>query len=530
MVTVNNVAPIIALSGDAGVDEGSSYTLNLAALVDPGVDTPAGYSIDWGDGAVENFTPAEYALLGGNAQHTYADGETGGTSRTIEVSVTDEDGAFLAGSKTITVNNVAPTAVLSGIGSLNEGDTYTLHITGSDPAGLNDSLSYSIDWGDGSAPQLLSAAELLALSGNVEHLFSDDEDGLVNATDRTIQVTVSDEDGGSSTSSKVVTVNNVAPTIVLSGDASVNEGSLYTLNLGAVTDPGVDVVTQYIVDWGDGSASESFAATGDVTHAFMAANNYTVSVNLVDEDGTHVDAGSLAVTVNDTVPVETIRIGDAPTRVTRSNPDAIENAWTDDAISITHKADYTDAGEAWSSATLDWRNTDLLPGGDIFGGDLGVSGQSLVSSTIRQEIDGTEALRFDFNQSATSVSISLSRLNGDNATNNFDAGRLELLDDAGVVVSEFVFQADGIWHEQEISLDHAEGFSSVVLTAGVYENTEFVFGGLANATGLFQSQPVDLGDGSWEGSDYLVDAIEFEFGAVIAPLVSFDDDPSGGLL
>ncbi len=34
-----------------------------------------------------------------------------------------------------------------------------------------------------------------------------------------------------------VTVNNVAPTLVISGAASVNEGSSYTLNLSA-TDPG----------------------------------------------------------------------------------------------------------------------------------------------------------------------------------------------------------------------------------------------------------------------------------------------------
>ena len=48
------------------------------------------------------------------------------------------------------------------------------------------------------------------------------------------------DDGGlpSNTDSQVVTVANVAPTIALSGDASVDEGSLYSLTLGAVTDPG----------------------------------------------------------------------------------------------------------------------------------------------------------------------------------------------------------------------------------------------------------------------------------------------------
>ena len=52
-----------------------------------------------------------------------------------------------------------------------------------------------------------------------------------------------------------VTVNNVAPTIAICGAASVNEGSSYSLTLGAVTDPGTDTVSSYVVHWGDGSSN-----------------------------------------------------------------------------------------------------------------------------------------------------------------------------------------------------------------------------------------------------------------------------------
>ena len=54
------------------------------------------------------------------------------------------------------------------------------------------------------------------------------------------------------------TSNNVAPTIAISGAANVNEGSAYSLTLGAVTDPGTDTVTSYIVHWGDGN-SDTYA-------------------------------------------------------------------------------------------------------------------------------------------------------------------------------------------------------------------------------------------------------------------------------
>ena len=57
----------------------------------------------------------EWANAAGSFSHTYADGAAGGTARTVTVSATDEDGTFTLGSKSLTVNNVAPTQpVLTG--------------------------------------------------------------------------------------------------------------------------------------------------------------------------------------------------------------------------------------------------------------------------------------------------------------------------------------------------------------------------------------------------------------------------------
>lgn len=199
----------------------------------------------------------------------------------------------------------------------------------------------------------------------------------------------------------------------------------------------------YIVNWGDGTV-DTFSAAGDVTHVYTAAGSNTISVDLIDEDGTHVNAGNLAVTVNAPFPAEIIRIGDAPLRVSRSDPNAWENAWADAKIAISHKADYLNPTETWSNAAFHGNNASVLNGGDIFGGDLGVSGQVLTSSTIRQEIDGTEALRFNLDQAATKITIDLSRLDGNSSTGHFDAGRLQLLDDAGLVVDELIFNADAL--------------------------------------------------------------------------------------
>ena len=510
------MAPTLALSGADAVDEGSTYTLNLGTLVDPGTDTATGYSLNWGDGNVETFTPAEFAALAGSIDHVYADGDA---TPTITLTISDEDGSFVAGTKNLTVNNVAPSATLGGAASMNEGDTFSLSIAGTDPAGSADTLSYDIDWGDGSAVQMLTAAELAALSGSVDHVFADDEDGPTNATARTISVTVSDEDGGSSTSTHAVTVNNVAPTIAVSGAASVVLGSTYTLNLGAITDPGTDTVTSYTIDWGDGN-SETVASGGDVTHDYASAGDYTVSVSLDDEDGTHADAGTQAVSVEAVSPPEIVRIGDAPVRVSSRDRTAIEDAWTqgEHVTGIVHKADVTDANEAWSAVDFGRGSPTTLAGADHFGGDLGVSGRSMATTSVYQEIDGKEALRFELDQGANKVTVDVSRFYlNDDGTVHAESGRLQVFDAAGNVVGETTFSASSSTGDHTVSLATSAEFFAVELSAGAYDGTNFMFGGYTDASGNFDTPAYTDGSGTLHGSDFLVDWVEFEFPPIGVP-------------
>ncbi|WP_374246397.1 PKD domain-containing protein, partial [Zoogloea sp.] len=267
-VTVNNVAPTAPVSGAASVAEGAVFALSVGAIVDPGTDTRSGYSIDWGDGNVSSFTPAEWLVAAGSFTHVFADGAA---SPTVTVRATDEDGSFVLGTHAVAVTNVAPTVVLGGATGSDEGASYSLSIAGSDPAGVADPLGYSIDWGDGSAVQSLSAAELAALGGTVSHVFADDADGPANATARTVTVTASDGDGGTGSATHTVTVNNVAPTAPVSGAASVAEGAVFALSVGAIVDPGTDTRSGYSIDWGDGNVSsftpaEWLAAAGSFTH------------------------------------------------------------------------------------------------------------------------------------------------------------------------------------------------------------------------------------------------------------------------
>jgi RHS repeat-associated protein len=143
-VTVNNVAPTAPVTGADRVNSGSSYTLKVGAVVDPGTDTRTGYSINWGDGTKNTYTPEEWASAGGSFNHQFTAGSYAETTPSITVNTTDEDGTFVLGSKAITVNRAPGNIYLSSstiaentlsgtvIGTLNTTDdewgTYTYQL------------------------------------------------------------------------------------------------------------------------------------------------------------------------------------------------------------------------------------------------------------------------------------------------------------------------------------------------------------------------------------------------------------------
>ncbi len=209
----------------------------------------------------------------------------------ISVTVSDGQGHNVPSSTTqLTVNNTAPTLTLSGPSLINEGSTYTLHLSSSDP-GADTISKWTITWGDGTPAQVVNGNP-----SSATHTYADGPNNY------TINATATDEDGtwpGGNTIS--VNVRNVAPTIAISGANTVQVGSSYTLNLGAVTDPGQDTVTHYVVHWGDGT-SNTYTTAGTKTHTYTGGpTTRSIQVDLTDEDGTFTNAGN-ALTVSTEVP------------------------------------------------------------------------------------------------------------------------------------------------------------------------------------------------------------------------------------
>ena len=206
----------------------------------------------------------------------------------------------LLDSNTATVNvtvnavNDPPVVTLTGpAGHVDEGSSFHFTYTTTDPDS-GETFSDTITGCPGSVTN--DVIDPTTGDGSFDCSFPD------GPSAHTVKVTVSDgELEGSDQAS--VTVDNVAPTIGISGAATVNEGSSYSLTLGAVTDPGTDTVSDYIVHWGDGN-TDTYTTNGVKTHTYAdGPNNDNITVDLTDEDGTYLDrANALPVTVDNVAP------------------------------------------------------------------------------------------------------------------------------------------------------------------------------------------------------------------------------------
>jgi VCBS repeat-containing protein len=207
-VIVDNVAPTVTLQGPNEVDESATaerlYTFTVS---DPGPDDD-GAVIDKSCGLKGQIADGSYSYdpqTGeGSFRCIFPDGDA--TSE-VSVKATDKDGGSDADSEKVIIvqiSNVNPTIdSVDSQSPINEGSSSTITVNASDP-GDPDPLSYSFDCnGDGDYTDAGDKGPQASNSASCS--FADDGTYTVN-------VQVTDGDGGEDTDSTQVTVNNVAPT------------------------------------------------------------------------------------------------------------------------------------------------------------------------------------------------------------------------------------------------------------------------------------------------------------------------------
>ncbi|HUM75113.1 MAG TPA: Calx-beta domain-containing protein, partial [Nitrosomonas europaea] len=242
-----------AIAGQDYIPQAGSVTFlpgqTLAAVIVPII----GDAID---------EPSEAFTLTVTPTAAIANGSDGATGT---VNILDGDVVAPPPPAGVTVN-------AGGNATISEGSLFARTITFIDDIDTNaNGWIYSVNWGDGSAIETGSIAAG-ANSFDISRFFADGD------ASHDISVTVTDVAGDSDTQQFRLDVNNVAPTIALSGLPEVDAGVSYTLSLGAITDPGDDTVTSYIVNWGDGS-SDTYDAVGEVTHIYSTAGSNIITVD-----------------------------------------------------------------------------------------------------------------------------------------------------------------------------------------------------------------------------------------------------------
>ena len=176
--------------------------------------------------------------------------------------------------------NQPPVAEAGADQTVDEGASVTLDGSGSsDPD--TDSLSYRWSVSGADCP-----AVTLSPSTNVVN------PGFV-ATDNGVcvfQVTVDDGNGGTDTDDVTVTIDNVAPNVVLSDPTIQSTGSAVRLE-GSFTDAGVLDTHTAVFDWGDGTTSDGTIVESDGsgtvsgTHIYARPGLYNVALTVTDKDG-----------------------------------------------------------------------------------------------------------------------------------------------------------------------------------------------------------------------------------------------------
>jgi len=225
--------------------------------------------------------------------------------------------------------------------AVDEGGSVTLTGDVSD-ADAGASLAVTINWGDGTSTSLPNLAS--GSSINSSHLYADDNPTGTSSDAYSVNVGLSDGQGGSDSETLVTTVNNVAPSLsnVSVSAATINAGGSVTLS-ATVGDAGALDPLTVSISWGDGTTNSTLnLAAGSTsftaTHQYSSAGVYTVGVAVSDDDlGSVANSTAASVTVNE-VQTAPLNVNGIVT-LTRSGKTRIYSGsvtWTDNSTNETN--------------------------------------------------------------------------------------------------------------------------------------------------------------------------------------------------
>lgn len=285
--TNTKTATITALAASASItgatttsNEGAEISLGSSILNFP-TGTPvyawtvtkSGNTVASGSGSTFDFTPID------NGSYVVSLTVTVG-----EWSATD--------SRSITVLNVDPTPTGVTINAVDEGSSATLSGSILEPS-IADTLTLSVDWGDGSPLQNFPHAAG-STTFNHNHVYA-------NSGTFTVTVTLTDDDGGTGTTTTSIIVNNVVPTATFAPTGAAIAGNDAKVSFTNVSDPSTGDVEAgfiYAYDFDNDGVYEEVTDQPVASHVFASPGSYKVNGRITDQNGGSSEYSTTVVVIS----------------------------------------------------------------------------------------------------------------------------------------------------------------------------------------------------------------------------------------
>jgi PKD repeat protein len=274
-IRVENVAPNATVKATPGhvLENGTVFFQADGKDASPLDSASLKYTWNFGDGETSNLK---------EVVHKYVDDGC----FTVTLTVEDDDGGVAAYSIDVLVDNVAPSVVAAADREyILEGEVVNFTAVISDPGAL-DTHTAVWDFDDGSTSTDLT----------VTHRYLDNGNYIV-------VLTVTDNSGGTNTTTFRVAVSNVRPTITASANATeLLEGGSVSFTV-SWSDPGTQDTQTVLWEFGDGNSTSDVSPT----HRYLQDGTYTVLVTVTDDDGGHASK-PFVIDVENVAPVPSIEV------------------------------------------------------------------------------------------------------------------------------------------------------------------------------------------------------------------------------